>query len=1235
MDFRKSSAATISLVALFFSMIVVIYSVNYATALDEPTLVHIYDDIGPFHACSYYSLNSFDKLSKLDTTTLTLDSKNEVIGKISNGKWEWKLTVPYTVAVVDEKIPRTVTSCQEDNVTKEEICNEETAYDYTYKDETRYKNVWKPFDDYKMVYNHDIGVKTNPVQMVRYCADTELVQEGGLWRLAVDIIPTFDGRVYPEYNWWNTSMTRSNVTTINSDAELFLVNDTYGLDIGGGIQYIWCEKGTTQIYNDTNGNIYCSNGTDRLLTIIDEGNGTDYNLIGLDGDILRFYTLNGTDTYDHSVYGVHGINQTNIDSIEGQIGKALNFTGNSHFEVPDLYNTAPAAGTMLMWVYMTDAQSTCRNEKLIDSNNFFQINFHNYASYTQTIEFHSRSGSSTDKIRYLSGDYVHPMNQWFFLTIEWNSTGFSMYVNDSKITTWDTSTFNAGVVGGFDSDWRFGENIAGTADCLNAGFDNVLFLNRSISNAERTAYYENTKPDGYSDVGDMETYHITKTNIYQPINDTVHNKDTINLLWSFEDSEYEEPVWAAYSFNDNITNESLFFNDENYTKFFFPLSSGNLDLYTPVGNPNGIATNGSYIWITDGQQNSVYVFTTEGEYVDDFQLSEFHSSILGITTNGTYIWISDPNNHSVFMYDMNGDYTGINFSVIQDDGTDPAFGMDNDGTYFWLTKYLDKGIFRYWINNRTFSDFNFSVADETDDPWGSTTNGTYIWVTDNVDGKIYKYETDGDYTGRSFSTAASNSNPRGIAASYPFLWVVDSTDYSVFKYAYAPTFSNVTLQTSQGWNNVTVCANNTDGDLACNSTTFFVDSIPPEINITFPQNNTRYNFTWVNITGTANDTNIDTVWINDTNFGINLDDYYNWNFTNMSIEEGDYSLTVYANDTAGNEVSTEVHFMIGVWNVTFHVYSGEYGEELTSIIVFCNNSIIYSLDSGDTVSFTTGDFSCIFDEENFYNKTVEFTVNNDTEIDVTLSIMGGLTVEEHVWLDYLYDCWSTGDCRDTLNNIETTVVYINQTTEQIKETVDNVWDQFEQTDEDVVEETRINMEVNESSNITINYSINVPVKQDYQFLPIRIFYWFLDETNTSCYSQGNYTVEMVEPYCQPLVAHTIGEVNTVLNFTVEMRPSLPTGNYTLVRRIDIDPDEIWINYGHEVIGTIDVTEDSTQNSIGLKVAGNGPTAEEVRSDSVTGEVIGFMFDNGTVSLIVSVMSLVVVVTYITSRKKIR
>ena len=55
-----------------------------------------------------------------------------------------------------------------------------------------------------------------------------------------------------------------------------------------------------------------------------------------------------------------------------------------------------------------------------------------------------------------------------------------------------------------------------------------------------------------------------------------------------------------------------------------------------------------------------------------------------------------------------------------------------------------------------------------------------------------------------------------------------------------------------------------------------------------------------------------------------------------------------------------------------------------------------------------------------------------------------------------------------------------------------------------------------------------------------------------------------------MVAYTIGKINTTLNFTVELLPNLPEGTYTIVRNIEIDPEQVWINYGREQIGVIEV-----------------------------------------------------------------
>ena len=309
------------------------------------------------------------------------------------------------------------------------------------------------------------------------------------------------------------------------------------------------------------------------------------------------------------------------------------------------------------------------------------------------------------------------------------------------------------------------------------------------------------------------------------------------------------------------------------------------------------------------------------------------------------------------------------------------------------------------------------------------------------------------------------------------------------------------------------------------------------------------------------------------------------------------------------------------------MYSGESGAPLTNVNIYCNNGWSES-GAGSPYShgFESGDYSCEFEKltPQYYNKTVNFTANSDKTINIEMGLRGELTIQEHTWLEWLYDCWSNGECRQTLNSVEQIVTVINQTVTEINQTVNDVWDQFEQTDESVVlTEDTISSVVNSTSNLTINYTLSVPEKQDYTFLPIRIFYWFLDETNTTCYNQANESDDAKNPYCKPLIAHTIGEINTNLSFTVDLRPSLPEGNYTIVRRIDIDPNEIWINYGHEAIGRVEVRESVPIPSSGLRLVQSETGMQSaVPSASITGQAAASgTASTGTNGIMVSVLAI--------------
>ncbi len=1118
--------------------------------------------------------------------------------------------------------------CEPENETLEEPCYNLTTRTPIYGKETYEKEYWSTAVP---------DTKPGECRLARVKADLQIKPLGnGLWGYSVEHVPIIYGESFPEYDLWVEGATRWPVSKpIGNLTTPFIVNDTHGLNDGTGIQFIACANTTASVFNDTDGNWSCADeNNEGLPTFYLEGNGTTTDTLD---SLIAYYPLD--DVYDSSGHGYSCVEVGNpFVSESGQIGRAYDFDGTDDkltcSVMPELTNIAEI--TLSFWIYPRNlGRNHFLNLYVQESDQGFV-----FQGWDDENHFHyviSTAGSSGGDLYFSDGSNTVATNNWYFVVMTWDGSTFNAYVNatldwtHSLGGTLDTFTpSNPHLsIGGHRNDPEADQN------CL---FDDFRVYNRSLSQAEVIEMYNNSHPDGYSSLGDMESYQAApQITLYSPENDKIYNTANINLLWSFIDPTYEEPDWAAYTFNDGIVNESLFFNDENYTKFNFKTYDETYHNTYWNNAPKGITTNGEYFWVTDDAFDEVQRFSMTGEFIDYFNLTNGDSGApVGITTNGTYLWIMNATDLHVYAYDMEGNPMGFNFSTSENGG---QIGITNNGTYFWIVDSEDRYVHRYLMNG-TYSGPAFDLNGQMENPWGITQNGTYFWVTDFEEGKIYKYAMDGTYTGRSFSTTEENSVPKGIVQEGNFLWVVNDglDDGAVYKYAHAPTFSNVTLQAVQGWNNATVCANNTEGDLACNSTAFFVDSIAPVLTIDFPKNNTRYNLTWINITGTANDTNIDTVWINDTNFGTNLGNYTDWNFTNISIEEGSYSLIVYANDTAGNEVSAEVHFTVGLYNVTFHIYDGDTGSNMSYVTFTCSDTDYQNENTGATTNptyeFVSGNYTCTFSKNNYFNTTQNFYVTDDMIVDVKMAVAGFLSGEEHDWLEYLYNCWSTGDCRDTLNSIETMVVYINQTTEQINETVNKVWDQFEQTDEGVVDETRISMEVNEFSNITINYSITVPVKQGYQFLPIRIFYWFLNEDNTSCYSQGNYTVEMIEPYCQPLVAHTIGEVNTVLNFTVEMRPSLPAGNYTLVRRIDIDPEDVWINYGHEAIGTIEVTEDSTEASVGLKVAGASEPAEsDIEPDGLTGEVTGLSFDSGTISLIVSVFALAVILTYVISKRE--
>jgi len=168
--------------------------------------------------------------------------------------------------------------------------------------------------------------------------------------------------------------------------------------------------------------------------------------------------------------------------------------------------------------------------------------------------------------------------------------------------------------------------------------------------------------------------------------------------------------------------------------------------------------------------------------------------------------------------------------------------------------------------------------------------------------------------------------------------------------------------------NLEVCDSDGDCGLGVQNNTFIIDSAPPIINITSPSGVLNYNYVGgtESLNWTVSDTNIDSCWYNYN--GTNITTNCNDNQTYFILEEDNFNITFYANDTAGN-----VNSSFSEWAYTYFENSRTY----------------------NTTSYETAGESFIIDADGvssatlFYNGTEYTTTKSGSIFSRTLQIPAG------------------------------------------------------------------------------------------------------------------------------------------------------------------------------------------------------------------------------------------------------
>lgn len=207
----------------------------------------------------------------------------------------------------------------------------------------------------------------------------------------------------------------------------------------------------------------------------------------------------------------------------------------------------------------------------------------------------------------------------------------------------------------------------------------------------------------------------------------------------------------------------------------YGLTSGNM---APRGAASTAA--GTTVWVVDANKN-VYVYNSAGGLLGSWTAGGLHvqAQLEGIATNGTDIWLLDNKQDKVFKYAgaanrLSGSQNAASsFSLASANSN--GKGIVTDGTSFWVVNdgSPDK-VFKYSLAGALLGSWTIDPANTS--PTGLTINPASvsdIWIVDSGTDKVYQYtnaagRTSGSQTAAAtFALAAGNTNPQDIADPPP------------------------------------------------------------------------------------------------------------------------------------------------------------------------------------------------------------------------------------------------------------------------------------------------------------------------------------------------------------------------------------------------------------------------------------------------------------------------------------
>lgn len=227
-----------------------------------------------------------------------------------------------------------------------------------------------------------------------------------------------------------------------------------------------------------------------------------------------------------------------------------------------------------------------------------------------------------------------------------------------------------------------------------------------------------------------------------------------------------------YVVDDATANKTFEYGPTGAAVENYNLNSGN-------AAPRGAASTaaGDKVWVIDANK-TVYVYNAAGGLLGSWTAGTLASNAQpeGIATNGTDIWIVDAKSDTVLRYTGAASRTSgsqnaaSSFNLASGNGT--PTDIVTDGASFWvLNAAANDKVFKYTLAGAALGNWTLSTSGAAD-PTGITldpASPSHLWIVDSGTDRVYQYDgavtrTSGSQAASaSFALAAGNANPQGIA----------------------------------------------------------------------------------------------------------------------------------------------------------------------------------------------------------------------------------------------------------------------------------------------------------------------------------------------------------------------------------------------------------------------------------------------------------------------------------------